>query len=301
MNFQTGLRNALKVRVRSCFRRAAQIMTWLPGGASLLSFFYFCLSSWKGGRPLRIFWDGHGWYRVESKVSIPLGPNFPAFSGLVRHALPEGDEIFSLRRKWWFRHYHPKQGDVILDIGAGYGEDTWVFAQAVGPEGRVLSVEAHPSTFLFLTSFIRYNRLPNVVPLSVAVSRTGGYVSISDHEAEDWQLNSISLSPPHRSPRGHRVPAQRIDEIPFVHQCPRVAFLKMNIEGAEVLALEGAPEALSRTQQVCICCHDFLGPATATKQAVCRLLQAAGFELFFTPSDSPPYERDFVYGKKFSA
>ena len=246
------------------------------------------------------FWEGKTWYRVEPKVLIPLGPLFPVGTGIARYGLPNGEEIFGPRREWWFRHYRPAEGDTILDIGAGMGEDAWVFSHAVGEKGRVIAVEAHPATYQILQDFIRYNRLTNIDPRFGAVSKESGHAMITDRPKSDWQLNSVSFGPDASPETGYRVPAFRLDALVFALESPRVAFMKMNIEGAEVLALEGARLALAKTQHICVCCHDFLGPATATKKDVCRLLQACGFDLFFTDAGSPPYEQDFVYGKKFS-
>lgn len=50
-------------------------------------------------------------------------------------------------RTVFLRNYQPKPGDVILDIGAGAGEEALTFSRAVGSSGRVICVEAHPRTF----------------------------------------------------------------------------------------------------------------------------------------------------------
>ena len=245
-----------------------------------------------------IFFGGRSWYRVEPKVLIPLGPLWPLGTGIARYGLPNGEEIFGPRRKWWFRHYQPMEGDKILDIGAGMGEDAWVFSHAVGKRGRVIAVEAHPGTYQILQDFARHNRLTNVDPYFGAASKNSGQAIITDRPMSDWQLNFVSFDPNTSPVAGHRIPAFRLDDLESVIKFPRVAFIKMNIEGAETLALEGARSTLTKTQHICVCCHDFLGPKTATKAEVCRLLRACGFDLFFTEANSPPYERDFVYGKK---
>jgi hypothetical protein len=47
----------------------------------------------------------------------------------------------------FFWGYRPRAGDTILDIGAGLGEETLTFSRAVGDQGQVICVEAHPRTF----------------------------------------------------------------------------------------------------------------------------------------------------------
>lgn len=293
----------LKIFLANCkqwLRRLIEVLARCPSGAYLLSLLYFCVSTWKTGKPVKVFWDGRGWYRIENKVWIALGPVSPLGTGIARLGLSNGEEIFGPRRKWWFRYYQPVMGDKILDIGAGMGEDAWVFSRAVGERGRILAVEAHPTTYQILRDFIHYNRLPNVDPYFGAACNHPGRAIITDRPMSDWQLNSLSFGQNTSMTAGHGVPAFRLDDLEPVIGFPRIAFIKMNIEGAEALALEGAQHTLSKTQHICVCCHDFLGPATATKAEVCRILRASGFHLFFTEATSPPYERDFVYGKRVS-
>lgn len=288
----------LTPRMVNRLRQMVGYLTRCPGGASFLSWAYFLLTRSRAGKAVRIFWEGKSWYRVEPKILIPLGPFFPLGTGIARYGQPNGEEIFGPRRGWWFRHYQPLEGDTILDIGAGMGEDTWVFSCAVGQSGRVIAVEAHPTTYQILKDFIRYNHLTNVAPYFGAASSNSGEAIITDLPMSDWQLNSVSLGANIAPVGGHRVPTFRLDDLAAIKGISKFSFMKMNIEGAETLALEGARSLLSKTSRICVCCLDFLGPSTATKTDVCRLLQAAGFDLFFTGTESPPYERDFVYGKK---
>ena len=59
------------------------------------------------------------------------------------------------------------------------------------------------------------------------------------------------------------VPLTTLDVILRAAGNPRVALLKMNIEGAEADALAGlSPDAT--IDNYCISCHDFKGPSTAT-------------------------------------
>jgi hypothetical protein len=82
----------------------------------------------------------------------------------------------------------------------------------------------------------------------------------------------------------------------------RIDFLKMNIEGAERLAIQGMARTLERTAAVCICCHDFLADSSGdeslrTQTVVVRFLRESGFELAGQPEqrDLPPYVRDQVW------
>src|SRR5687768_378891 len=48
-------------------------------------------------------------------------------------------------------------GDTVIDVGANIGSITLALADAVGPSGRILSIEPHPRLFRSLTANIARN------------------------------------------------------------------------------------------------------------------------------------------------
>ena len=176
------------------------------------------------------------------------------------------------------------------------GEDTYVFSKAVGQNGSVLAIEAHPSTFKALSLFLQLNEIKNIKAENIAASNTNGTLWLSSLPDDGWQCNSLICNKD--SENKVKVSTLQLDKLPDIMSKKTIAFIKINIEGAEVLALEGARQTLEKTKHICVCCHDFLGSSTQTKNDVCSILVQAGFTLSFTSPDSPPYERDFVYGTK---
>lgn len=245
-------------------------------------------------RPIDFRYIDGCWFRIDDGAAIPLGSRFKMYRGAMLTWEARGEEMSRIRRTWWFRRYRPLLGDVVLDIGAGRGEDTCVFSEAVGPSGMVVAIEAHPQTFVILDNSVHLNQLPNVHLEHCAVSDHAGTCFITEESEELWQCASLQRI----GGAGTPVPAKRIDDLPQLAGVRQVAFLKMNIEGAEVDALQGASETLGKTWSVCVCCHDFLGEQTRTKSAVQKLLAGHGFHLSYAPPGSPPYERDFVYGTR---
>ena len=88
-----------------------------------------------------------------------------------------------------FHVYQPRPGDLIVGAGAGKGEDTIVFSRAVGPAGKVLSIEAHPITFCCLHLFCELNHLQNVAPTNFALVDSARPVAIES--LEGWHANRI--------------------------------------------------------------------------------------------------------------
>jgi len=176
---------------------------------------------------------------------------------------------------------------VIVDIGAGRGEDVFAFANAVGPAGRVFAIEPHPVSFRVLQQFCERNRLSNVTALNYACTDQPAHLEIETLPV--WESNYVRAGEP--SPTSYPVEGLTCDSL-LAGQA-RIDFLKMNIEGAERLALPGCREILRRTRFVCVAAHDFRaargeGEQFRTLEFVSRFLQEAGFDIM-TRADDPRY------------
>jgi len=174
----------------------------------------------------------------------------------------------------WFQRYHPHLGDVIIDIGAGDGEDLAEMSTGVGPAGRVIAFEAH-SGFCSIAKSAA-TRLENVTLMNLAITGADGPFYVD--ESEEWEATTVSSE---RTPVC--VPGRRLDGILEELGVTRnIAFLKMNIEGGEREALPGAVETLRNTRVACICAHDFRahrgeGKRYITRDFVRQFLIGLGF------------------------
>jgi FkbM family methyltransferase len=164
------------------------------------------------------------------------------------------DFIDSVTEDTWLYNYRPQRGDVIIDVGAGTGSETYYFSRYVGENGRVIAIEAHPETFRCLQEMVIANRLKNVVCINAAVSDKRKPLFISD--SPNHITNSVSET------EGIQIQGITIDDIVREHALGKIDFIKMNIEGAERLALDGMSVALPMTRNVAIGCHDFLAQWT---------------------------------------
>ncbi len=243
-----------------------------------------------------------GWqHRIGAHV-FPDGPRFEYHDAAIR---AWAGEVAKHRRNaddYWFRGYTPAAGDVIVDVGAGRGEDVLAFSERVGQTGRVLAIEAHPASFRLLEAFCRMNGLRNVTPINCALMDAPGSVTIED--ASDWRANTVSGAATPAA--GTMVPATTLDALCREQGIGEIAFLKMNIEGAERMALRGMPAALARTRHVCVCCHDFRaergdGDQYRTRDEVVATLTASGFLVTGRRDDPRAYVRDHVHGARGTA
>jgi len=161
----------------------------------------------------------------------------------------------------------------------------------VGAEGRVISIEAHPGTFACLQKTIRSNKLSNVTAIHCAVSDAEGQTPISD-DAVDIENTIIDTD------TGVLVASKTLDSILEPHALRTIHFLKMNIEGAERLALAGMSVTVAHTDNLCISCHDFLGPHMQSRNEVTGFLQGCGYEIYRRDRDHRPWVRDYVYATR---
>jgi FkbM family methyltransferase len=121
-----------------------------------------------------------------------------------------------------------------VDVGANVGLWTLVAASAVGPGGRVFSFEPNPATFQKLSANLARNGKGDVVTaFQQAVSRAHGSVLFSC--PADHNLSAIS-----GDPEGDDMISVQTVSLDSVLQGAKVSGMKLDTEGHELSALEGA-------------------------------------------------------------
>ena len=137
-------------------------------------------------------------------------------------------------------------GQVVLDIGANIGYFTLNFARLVGERGKVYAFEPDPVSYEILKRNIDSNGYRNVILESAAVSNVSaqGFLQRDKYNNLDHQLIYES----NRS-KDITVSAIRLDDY-FGLIALQVDFIKMDIQGAELLAFEGMHNILLRSKHV---------------------------------------------------
>jgi FkbM family methyltransferase len=135
-------------------------------------------------------------------------------------------------------------GGTLLDVGANIGLYTVACARTAGDRGRVIALEPGPRTFTKLTETCARLGLSNVTALRVAASRTNGTALFtSDHGSRDVHQH---LADARSDEDGNRieVATKRLDDI-CGPDADGVTLVKLDVEGHEVEALEGAERILA--------------------------------------------------------
>ena len=142
-----------------------------------------------------------------------------------------------------------KPGDVVFDIGANQGIYACAFAALVGPRGRVIAFEPQKYAVDVLQHNIRLNGFYQIIVQQAAVSDQEGSAVL------DVSQGAVSASIVRDF--GGRVGAAEvmtmtIDTVAKRLKLDRVNMIKMDIEGAELLALKGGAETLRRYKPIIV-------------------------------------------------
>jgi FkbM family methyltransferase len=237
---------------------------------------------------IEVFWDGM-WIRRVNDLYFPDPDMFQADEKKRLRWPHLADKFLSDAGDYWFYSYKPARGDVIVDVGAGRGEDIFAFSKSVGPAGRVWAIEPHPVSYDVLDRFCALNHLDNVTRLHYACVAEPAQLQIETLPV--WESNYVRAGA--AAETSSPVEGVRLDDLCAHHGIGRVDFLKMNIEGAERDALPGAAALLGRVRHVCIAAHDFRaargeGDHFRTLTFVRTFLHNAGFQTI-TREDDPRY------------
>ncbi len=131
------------------------------------------------------------------------------------------------------------RGALALDIGASYGGHTYNLLAAVGPAGRVVAVEANPTVAETLSKWREVHA--NLDVMHAAVSDQVGEIIFRVPVGEGCG----SIVPRADTPAfvSIKVPTTTVDTL-AERQVGDLGFVKIDVEGAEMLVLDGAQATL---------------------------------------------------------
>jgi len=141
------------------------------------------------------------------------------------------------------------RNDIILDIGANIGTHSVIFSRK-SKLGKVYAFEPQSLTFSILQNNILYNGLSNVIALHYAITTLDNHaVSMDNFSFVGKKINNgaLRLSPFKNNPIIGEVSLSRtIDSFNF----KSVNFIKMDIQGSEVMALAGAKKTIKKSRPI---------------------------------------------------
>ena len=142
--------------------------------------------------------------------------------------------------------FTPREGDVVVDVGAHVGKYALVAARRVGTAGKVVAIEAHPENFRALAGNTRINGFQNVFSSSAAAySEDGKRLRLFGQ----WDA-AYTLKAWH--PRYISVETRTTDSILAEHNIDSVDWVKIDVEGAEVDVLAGMKKVIANSPHLTI-------------------------------------------------
>ncbi|WP_338663916.1 FkbM family methyltransferase [Pararoseomonas sp. SCSIO 73927] len=187
-----------------------------------------------------------------------------------------------------------RPGDVVIDIGANVGLHTLLAAKLIGPGGRVHAVEASPGIFRQLERNLAANGVTNVRAYNVAATAVAGPVPVFLHD--DTNLGGTTIVAEEAARNGARheavVEGRPLAQIVPADEIAAARLIKIDVEGAEWMVLQGMREVLPRLRadaEVLVEVRPAaLEETGGSLEALLALFAEAGFRPFEVANDYRP-------------
>ena len=240
-----GIRFSMKIVLGKKRRDSLYIKRGIYFNDSLGPSFYFMSFLYKVIRFLRL---GNP---VSLKISVPKY-NYKVLCPIKKEEIMH----MTIREDHIIEHFTPKQGDVVVDIGAHMGRYTIIGAKRVGTKGKIVAIEANPSNFEMLNRNIKLNRLTNIISLNNAVysKETKIKLYLPGEELGDTIYNTIVSDRAKNEDKFVEVSANTLDYLlqsKGIKQ-EQVNWIKIDVEGAEFEVLKGATNILSNSKDIAL-------------------------------------------------
>lgn len=130
----------------------------------------------------------------------------------------------------------------FVDIGASIGYYTTIFAK-VSAKGKVFAYEPNPDVINVLKHNIQKNNLNNVKISQIALGRKSGEITLYSTHQDTGRSTVHQI--PNYSYR-HKVRMSTLDDELFRHAKNRIDLIKVDIQGFDLEAIDGAKKILKR-------------------------------------------------------
>lgn len=134
-----------------------------------------------------------------------------------------------------------KTGDTFVDVGANVGTVALAAAAKVGQSGRVIAIEAHPTTYRHLQENIALSQVNHIQVFNYAVGAAKGTIHFKRFGNDDMRHVIYG--------EGIQLPLDTLDNLITLET---IHLLKIDVEGFEKEVLKGAEATLQKTHMIYI-------------------------------------------------
>lgn len=191
--------------------------------------------------------------------------------------------LFVPREQEVKRYLVMEENETFVDVGANVGSYSLMVANEYkGKAVKVIAIEAHPGNYEALCRNIRCNKFENlIIPINKVVSDHKGVVALYERSHDGTRVDSEMFSVCndqlidasnilHPGGNSLEIECDTLDNILLNY---RVDVIKMDVEGAEVLALKGATKTLEVIRKIVVEIHG------DKSENVKQILRNHGFKL----------------------
>lgn len=138
-----------------------------------------------------------------------------------------------------------EKGTAALDVGANFGQMSFLFAEMTGPEGAVYAFEAQDKVARFLKKNIELSGHTNIKVIEGAVYNKDGKTLIfpePDYSKID-PYGSNAINPKLKT--GREVKTYTIDSLNIAEP---ISFMKVDVQGSDLFAMQGARQTILKNR-----------------------------------------------------
>jgi FkbM family methyltransferase len=177
--------------------------------------------------------------------------------------------------RWFLKYYTPKPGDTVVDAGAYNGHVSILLSQLAGQSGRVVSFEPDPSNRALCYENMKLNNCSNIMLVDKGLWTENTVLEFNSN-------NSVASSVFYEAADAHKIQIGVVTlDLFFQDQNLRAChFIKMNIEGSEIMALKGASEILRKYKPALTITTDHVVDGKQTTEPVEQILKAHQYKVW---------------------
>ena len=173
--------------------------------------------------------------------------------------------------------FRPRKGEIVVDVGAQVGRYSIITSKLVQKEGKVIAIEPEPLNFKLLEANIKLHKAENIIPINCALTDTEGYTKLWLGKTPGWHSCArVTNSKANFTGDFVNVRCMSLDSLLRELGIQQIDWLKIDVEGAELMVLSGGLFALKNSKNLKIIIE-----VTRNISATLGFLKMAGYTYEF--------------------
>ena len=181
-------------------------------------------------------------FTASGSQTVKIGPPNDKIPVTITHFPLFKERLGEREIEGYLLEYTPKKGDVVINAGGYHGYFAIYLSRKVGPTGHVYCFEPDKTNASIIQKNIKRNNCKNITIIPKGL----------------WDKNTILAFETRGSSSRHASNGKaakkakfcRLDDALKKHNINKVDFISMDIEGAEIEALNGAEETIKANPNI---------------------------------------------------